>query len=91
MPRDGTTTGYYGVMLLMTLCDEVHAYGFPDTPLSANSSFHYYGLTLNENVNDTASTNSAKRHNLLGPHEKSLYVDMALNADVRETDVAVLP
>eukprot|EP00971_Amphidinium_carterae_P241861 4802298-Amphidinium_carterae.1 len=37
------TSGFLGVVLAMTLCDEVRAYGFADTPGSANSPFHYYG------------------------------------------------
>mmetsp|Transcript_22587 Transcript_22587/g.41597 ORF Transcript_22587/g.41597 Transcript_22587/m.41597 type:complete len:317 (+) Transcript_22587:114-1064(+) len=85
--RDLPTTGFYGVMLMMTICDEVHAFGFPETAGGLESPFHYYGPL----AAGSANTNEESVHSLFAPHEKLLYADMALNADVNETDVAVLP
>mmetsp|Transcript_53913 Transcript_53913/g.125977 ORF Transcript_53913/g.125977 Transcript_53913/m.125977 type:complete len:337 (+) Transcript_53913:44-1054(+) len=37
------TTGFLGLLLAMSMCDEVHAYGFAQTKAARHSPFHYYG------------------------------------------------
>jgi len=81
------TTGFKGVMIAMTICDEVYAYGFPDTPAGEHAPFHYYGLLKR----GTANKNEDPAHALTAEHEKALYKMMAMNTDVDTSDVAVLP
>mmetsp|Transcript_32052 Transcript_32052/g.75174 ORF Transcript_32052/g.75174 Transcript_32052/m.75174 type:complete len:330 (+) Transcript_32052:129-1118(+) len=79
------TTGFFGVLVTMAMCDEVRAYGFPDTPGSATAPFHYFG----DQMTGSASVNT--NHKGAADREKELWRRIALNEDVTETDVAVLP
>mmetsp|Transcript_10511 Transcript_10511/g.23880 ORF Transcript_10511/g.23880 Transcript_10511/m.23880 type:complete len:339 (-) Transcript_10511:47-1063(-) len=81
------TSGYQGVFLAMTLCDEVRAYGFPNTPMSGQSPFHYYGALQKGN----ASVNEEPVHRGIADHEKQLYRRLAMNSDIDATDVAIIP
>eukprot|EP00971_Amphidinium_carterae_P177922 3528711-Amphidinium_carterae.1 len=85
--KEVPTTGFYGVMLMTTLCEEVSAYGFPESQGSREAPFHYYGSL----ATGSASVNAEDVHKTFAPHEKLFYVAMALNADANVTDVAVLP
>mmetsp|Transcript_55899 Transcript_55899/g.103465 ORF Transcript_55899/g.103465 Transcript_55899/m.103465 type:complete len:331 (+) Transcript_55899:69-1061(+) len=85
--KEVPTTGYYGVMLMMTLCDEVAAYGFPDSKSSHEAPFHYYGSL----AKGSASINVEDVHRSFAPHEKLFYDAMALNSQPNVTDLAVLP
>eukprot|EP00403_Amphidinium_massartii_P001257 CAMPEP_0178381750 /NCGR_PEP_ID=MMETSP0689_2-20121128/6147_1 /TAXON_ID=160604 /ORGANISM="Amphidinium massartii, Strain CS-259" /LENGTH=256 /DNA_ID=CAMNT_0020001949 /DNA_START=303 /DNA_END=1073 /DNA_ORIENTATION=- len=84
---DVLTSGFQGVMLALTLCDEVHAYGFAHTPGSSQSPFHYYGALKTGN----ASINVETKHEIIADREKQLYKMLALNADVDTSDVSVIP
>mmetsp|Transcript_9167 Transcript_9167/g.20425 ORF Transcript_9167/g.20425 Transcript_9167/m.20425 type:complete len:319 (-) Transcript_9167:85-1041(-) len=81
---DKPTTGFYGLLVTMAMCDEVRAYGFPETPGSEVASYHYYG----DLRTGSASENP---HHPGAPTEKAFWKRIALNEDVDETDVAVFP
>lgn len=78
------TSGFLGVGLAMTLCDEVRAYGFAETPMSHRSTFHYYG----DQRSGQADRNPQHK---LAAKEKQFWRMVALNDNVNTTDVSVLP
>mmetsp|Transcript_44280 Transcript_44280/g.99638 ORF Transcript_44280/g.99638 Transcript_44280/m.99638 type:complete len:327 (+) Transcript_44280:74-1054(+) len=78
------TSGFLGVGLAMTLCDEVRAYGFAETPASHRATFHYYG----ERRAGAADRNPQHK---LAEKEKRFWQMVSLNADVNSTDVSMLP
>mmetsp|Transcript_20167 Transcript_20167/g.36527 ORF Transcript_20167/g.36527 Transcript_20167/m.36527 type:complete len:318 (+) Transcript_20167:61-1014(+) len=84
IPEATLTTGTIGGMMALALCEEVRAYGFPETSDSQNAPFHYYG----ELQYGSASNNS--RH-VSASAEKMLWRTLATNADVESTAVAVVP
>eukprot|EP00971_Amphidinium_carterae_P259978 5158196-Amphidinium_carterae.1 len=43
VPQSKLTTGTLGGFLALAMCDEVRAYGFPETKDSPTAPFHYYG------------------------------------------------
>mmetsp|Transcript_51118 Transcript_51118/g.94608 ORF Transcript_51118/g.94608 Transcript_51118/m.94608 type:complete len:344 (-) Transcript_51118:35-1066(-) len=86
-PGRAQTTGLQGVVLAMSLCDQVWAYGFPDTPNSVDAPFHYFG----EMKQGSASANPEPVHAKVAHLEKRLYSMMAINSDVNASDVAVIP
>mmetsp|Transcript_32529 Transcript_32529/g.74323 ORF Transcript_32529/g.74323 Transcript_32529/m.74323 type:complete len:345 (-) Transcript_32529:8-1042(-) len=79
------TTGFAGTLIAMAMCDEVRAYGFPETPASRAAPFHYFGNQMKGSASDNVV------HKKAAAQEKSLWKRIALNTDVDETDVAVLP
>mmetsp|Transcript_24530 Transcript_24530/g.56539 ORF Transcript_24530/g.56539 Transcript_24530/m.56539 type:complete len:614 (-) Transcript_24530:55-1896(-) len=81
---DNPTTGMMGMMLAMTLCDEVRAYGFPVTTGNAKAPFHYYGLQK------FLRADRNFEHEVAG-FEKELWRRVATNSDVDEADVSVVP
>mmetsp|Transcript_41885 Transcript_41885/g.76108 ORF Transcript_41885/g.76108 Transcript_41885/m.76108 type:complete len:293 (-) Transcript_41885:56-934(-) len=82
-----TTTGFEGVILAMSICDEVHAYGFPDTSASKSAPFHYFG----ELRTGSASENKERKHHAVAALEKKFYRMVASNTDVDGTDMVVIP
>jgi len=82
--RGMMTSGFLGVGLAMTLCDEVKAYGFAETPGTHTAPFHYYG----EQRTGTADRNI---HHKLAVKEKEFWKQVAMNDDVDTTDVTLLP
>jgi len=81
---DNPTTGMLGVMLAMTMCDEVRAYGFPLTTGNQKAPFHYYGWQKNGRADRNFEHEGAG-------FEKELWRRLATNADVDATDVSVVP
>lgn len=81
----GVTTGSVGMTMALTLCDEVRAYGFADTPNSYISPYHYYDA-------DSSSV-STESHHISFDAEKDLWARLATNsyADLIESDIAVIP
>mmetsp|Transcript_63078 Transcript_63078/g.150337 ORF Transcript_63078/g.150337 Transcript_63078/m.150337 type:complete len:634 (-) Transcript_63078:305-2206(-) len=78
------TSGFLGIGLALTLCDEVRAYGFADTPGSDAAPFHYFG----DKKEGSANRNPQHR---LANKEREFWRKVSLNADVNTTDVSVLP
>mmetsp|Transcript_3003 Transcript_3003/g.6654 ORF Transcript_3003/g.6654 Transcript_3003/m.6654 type:complete len:412 (+) Transcript_3003:153-1388(+) len=78
IPSDKVTTGFMGGLLALSLCDEVWAYGFADTPAAESSAYHYYGppQALSEKAAD---------------REKLFWRAVAMNDDVERTDIAKFP
>mmetsp|Transcript_27020 Transcript_27020/g.62417 ORF Transcript_27020/g.62417 Transcript_27020/m.62417 type:complete len:311 (+) Transcript_27020:87-1019(+) len=81
-----TTTGFEGVILAMSICDEVHAYGFPDTSSSKSAPFHYFG-----DLTGSASENKERKHAAVAALEKKFYRMVASNSDIDATDTVVIP
>mmetsp|Transcript_17378 Transcript_17378/g.40541 ORF Transcript_17378/g.40541 Transcript_17378/m.40541 type:complete len:340 (-) Transcript_17378:36-1055(-) len=79
------TTGFLSVLITMAVCDEVRAYGFPETPASKDAPFHYFGPLK------TGSASQNAIHEGTASEEKQLWRAISLNDDVDDTDVAVLP
>mmetsp|Transcript_17070 Transcript_17070/g.39846 ORF Transcript_17070/g.39846 Transcript_17070/m.39846 type:complete len:345 (-) Transcript_17070:49-1083(-) len=86
-PGRAQTTGLQGVLLAMSLCEQVFAYGFPDTENSAHAPFHYFGKMQH----GSANVNPEQVHAKVAHLEKRLYTMMAINSDVNASDVAVIP
>mmetsp|Transcript_39532 Transcript_39532/g.93012 ORF Transcript_39532/g.93012 Transcript_39532/m.93012 type:complete len:334 (+) Transcript_39532:70-1071(+) len=78
------TTGWIGGMLALSLCEEVRAYGFPETSDSAAAPHHYYGSMVNGSASENFIHYSAAG-------EKLLWRALATNDDVDSTAVAVVP
>jgi len=81
--KEMLTSGFLGLGLALTVCDDVKAYGFADTPTSAKSFFHYYG----EMMKGSAAHND---HHKSAIKEKVLWKRIASNADVDETDITAM-
>mmetsp|Transcript_10771 Transcript_10771/g.24604 ORF Transcript_10771/g.24604 Transcript_10771/m.24604 type:complete len:349 (+) Transcript_10771:134-1180(+) len=79
------TTGWMGVLIAMSMCDEVRAYGFPGSHNSSSAPFHYFGALR------SGSADVNEDHGAAADMEKALYRALALNDDVNTTDVVVLP
>jgi len=78
------TTGFMGAFLALSICDEVRAYGFAETPNSPSAPFHYFG----ELKKGSASQNDV---HVTASREKLFWRGVATNLDVDTTDVAVVP
>mmetsp|Transcript_44023 Transcript_44023/g.80450 ORF Transcript_44023/g.80450 Transcript_44023/m.80450 type:complete len:339 (-) Transcript_44023:30-1046(-) len=78
------TTGFYGLLTAMAICDEVHAYGFVDTPGAAKAPYHYYGTLMNKPGTDTQTHDTYSQ-------EKSFWRMVSRNTDVDQTEKSVLP
>mmetsp|Transcript_32129 Transcript_32129/g.75451 ORF Transcript_32129/g.75451 Transcript_32129/m.75451 type:complete len:334 (-) Transcript_32129:42-1043(-) len=79
------TVGFAGSFVAMAMCDEVRAYGFPETQNSEAAPFHYFGRW------QLGSASKDRFHKATAAEEKSLWNWLAINTDVNETDVSVLP
>lgn len=82
---DWPTTGALGMLLAMSLCGEVKAYGMAATSHSLAAPMHYYGNNLGATTLDTV-------HRSLRA-EKDLWKRLATNSpqDIDSTDVVVIP
>mmetsp|Transcript_30355 Transcript_30355/g.69853 ORF Transcript_30355/g.69853 Transcript_30355/m.69853 type:complete len:336 (+) Transcript_30355:118-1125(+) len=81
------TTGFLGMLLAMTMCDEVHAYGFIDSLSSQHAAYHYYGWMA-----DGTRTNATdKNHHPTYDQERHFWRVVARNHDGDETDISVVP
>jgi len=80
------TTGFYGLVLAMSACDEVRAYGFADTDASSDAPFHYYGALKT----GSARSNPEPVHRNAS-REKDFWNMVAVNGDVNYTDVTIIP
>mmetsp|Transcript_44587 Transcript_44587/g.105705 ORF Transcript_44587/g.105705 Transcript_44587/m.105705 type:complete len:365 (+) Transcript_44587:132-1226(+) len=78
------TTGFYGIMYAMALCDEVYAYGFVTSPGAASAPYHYYGTMKKGSAND-------KQTHETYDQEKELWRMVAKNShDAADTDRSVM-
>jgi len=78
------TTGFYGMLLAMGICDEVQAYGFVHSDWSSNAPYHYYGKLKDGSADNTQSHKTYDE-------EKQLWQQVARNRDSAHSDVTVLP
>mmetsp|Transcript_46429 Transcript_46429/g.110631 ORF Transcript_46429/g.110631 Transcript_46429/m.110631 type:complete len:597 (+) Transcript_46429:111-1901(+) len=79
------TTGFIGMLLAMSVCDEVRAYGFPMTPGAKDAPFHYYGWY------NVGRSDRNFDHGEVAAFEKNFWHNLAVNSNVDESDVAILP
>lgn len=82
------TTGAIGMLSALTVCDEVWAFGFAETPSSTSSPYHYYP---NEFGAQAASKETSSWHKTF-PAEKDFWRRIARNPDseIDATDMAVI-
>lgn len=80
------TSGALGMMLALTVCDEVYAFGMADTPNAELAPYHYY----DKHIGKRADQNSW--HKTFSA-EKDLWRRLATNADdqIDATEVAYIP
>mmetsp|Transcript_27890 Transcript_27890/g.64799 ORF Transcript_27890/g.64799 Transcript_27890/m.64799 type:complete len:377 (-) Transcript_27890:83-1213(-) len=78
------TTGFYGVMLAMSLCDKVDAYGFVQSVNSASAPYHYYGKMKVGSADN-------KQHHPTYDQEKHFWKMVSRNDDADLSDRTVLP
>lgn len=80
------TSGGLGMMLALTVCDEVYAFGMASTPNAEISSYHYYDKHIGKRAdqNQWHKTFSA---------EKDLWRRLATNSQeqIDQTEVAYIP
>jgi len=83
------TTGGIGMLIALSECDEVQAYGMAATPAASTAPYHYYKedeppRPLNADENSWHKTFNA---------EKDLWRRLAQNSasEIDKTDIAVLP
>eukprot|EP00971_Amphidinium_carterae_P338398 6475704-Amphidinium_carterae.1 len=69
------TSGFVGMLLALSVCDQVHAYGLAATPSSAHAPYHYY-RSIEEYGNQPAHVNHW--HGTF-PAEKDLWRRLATN------------
>jgi len=81
------STGFVGLMLAMSLCDEVHAYGFASTREARHSPFHYYG-SLKEVVGGQQLIHAGDHP--LASVEKKVFAKLD-DADAKQADKTVVP
>mmetsp|Transcript_45180 Transcript_45180/g.104700 ORF Transcript_45180/g.104700 Transcript_45180/m.104700 type:complete len:315 (-) Transcript_45180:166-1110(-) len=84
------STGFYGILTAMVVCDEVHAYGFAESKLSAQAPQHYYA------TRGVLPKAALKVANLDMGHpnldmERNFWRMISRSSDVAETDITVLP
>mmetsp|Transcript_42830 Transcript_42830/g.98197 ORF Transcript_42830/g.98197 Transcript_42830/m.98197 type:complete len:372 (+) Transcript_42830:99-1214(+) len=78
------TTGFQGGITALGVCDEVLAFGFPETPNSPAAPFHYFGDLKQGSASQNEVHATAKR-------EKLFWRGIAANSDVDSTDIAAVP
>jgi len=79
------TTGFYGMVLAMSVCDSIRAYGFVVSDNSADAPFHYYGSLKT----GSANSNPAPKHGS-AMLEKKFWRQAASNQDSASSDVALV-
>lgn len=93
------TTGGVGMVVALSICDEVRAYGMAATPPSRYSPHHYYddsdllrGSTMATPTNSRGLANTQNFHCSFAA-EKDLWRKLATNsaADIDKSDVATIP
>jgi len=82
------TCGSVGFIFALHICDEVHGYGFAQTPNAKKASHHYFGVDELNNID--AGDNSDHQS---FDAEKDLWRQVATNSkqSVDETDKVVVP
>jgi len=78
------TTGTLGLLVAMSMCEEIRAYGFALTPASYDVPHHYYGEAVADAVHGDGAHETALK-------EKNIWRELATNSDVDETDVSIFP
>mmetsp|Transcript_6938 Transcript_6938/g.12334 ORF Transcript_6938/g.12334 Transcript_6938/m.12334 type:complete len:346 (-) Transcript_6938:163-1200(-) len=83
------TTGFLGIVLAMAMCDEVHAYGFLDSPTSVVAPYHYYGTKSSKTMSDL--DDELNHYHPTYDQEKHFWRVTATNRDGDATDISVIP
>mmetsp|Transcript_54642 Transcript_54642/g.130393 ORF Transcript_54642/g.130393 Transcript_54642/m.130393 type:complete len:363 (-) Transcript_54642:125-1213(-) len=82
------TTGFLGFILAMSLCDEVHAYGFVASRAAYHAPFHYFGKLKKGNaISDKTHANT----HTSSSEERDVFQHLSANHDAPQTDVTIVP
>mmetsp|Transcript_20367 Transcript_20367/g.37049 ORF Transcript_20367/g.37049 Transcript_20367/m.37049 type:complete len:352 (+) Transcript_20367:74-1129(+) len=87
-PLGNPTTGFLGLLVAMSSCEEIHAYGFVESHTAWHSTFHYYGELKKGNA---MSSHTHSADHPFADEERSIFAKAALNNDTAESDIAVIP